>query len=264
MARQKINVCKTKGCELEPIPNSKMCEKHYFPRNEPQNQLLIPDMLQALYNKYRKKDEEREKDGKIHISSINLCMRESVFRRLKPEPMTPRKLKWFTNGSAIHEKAQALLEEFPDKYEKEKEVTLGKNIVAHIDLYNKEKKIPIEAKSLSGAGEEAPKNFHVNQLKMYMALTDADVGVMFYDPLLDFTDEAFSEWTIRMNQSERAKMLQEIETKAELYALAVERKDPSVASHIAYDPEYNWHCSYCTYVAECTEMRTKERSQMFQ
>lgn len=257
VGRVKSTICKTKGCNELPKAGSKHCTKHYFPRNTPEEQLVIPNLLKGLYNKYRKNDEVRAADGLIHISSVNLCMREKVFQNLRPEPLTPRKLKWFSNGTAIHHKVQSLMEEFPGRYKLEMEVKKG-NIVAHIDLYDQELQLPIELKSLSSAGEEAPKNFHVDQLKMYMALTDSERGVVFYDPLLDFSDEGFSEWTIKMTKDERIKLREVIENKAALYALAMNRKDPSIATHINYDPEYNWHCEYCQYAGECADMRAND------
>lgn len=254
--KEKPNICKTKGCVAVPMANCNYCEKHWFPANKPGEQLIIPRLLESQFDYYKKKDEERANDGKIHITSLNLCMREKVFQHLNPKPLRPIQLKWFSNGNAIHHKLQVLISDNPE-FELEKEVTRG-NIVAHIDMYDNKRKFPVEAKSLAQGEIEVPKNFHIDQLKMYMALTDDEIGVMLYDPMLAYGDEPFSEWTVRMTKEERQAKLEEIENKAKLYSLAMERKDPSIASHINYDPEYNWHCDHCIYADTCAEMRAKE------
>lgn len=254
--KQKPNICKTKGCQAVPMADCNYCDKHWFPANKKEEQLIIPTLVKSQMDYYKKKDAERAKDGKIHISSLNLCIREKVFQRLYEEPLTPIKIKWFSTGNAIHHKLQVLGAENPE-YEIEKEVVRG-NIIAHIDMYDNARRIPFEAKSLVQGEIEVPRNFHVDQLKMYMALTDDDRGVLLYDPLLNYSDEPFAEWTIRMTKEERTAKLEEIEAKAKMYAIAMERKDPSIASHIFYDPEYSWHCDKCTYYNECAEMRAKE------
>jgi hypothetical protein len=257
MMKLKPKICKSKGCNVEPMQNCNYCERHWFPANTPEEQLVMPDLVEAQFDYYEEKDEERRKDGKIHISSLNLCIREKVFQHLRPEPLTPIKVKWFSTGNAVHHKLQVLAARKP-QYQIEKPVIRG-NIIAHIDIYDNKRKFPIEAKSLVQAEQEVPRNFHVDQLKMYMAMTDDDIGVLFYDPLLAY-DIPFAEWTIRMTKEERNKKLEEIETKAAIYSLAMARKDPSLAPYIFGDREYDWHCDRCTYYKECEQMRIKERA----
>ena len=256
--KPKLNICKSKGCQSEPLPDLNYCKKHWWPCDKPEDRIVGPLLRKAMLKHYTEKDEQRRKDGLVHVSDINLCMREKVFQHLKPEPLTPIKLKWFSTGNAIHHKLQMLVDQYPE-WVKEYPVR-HKNITAHIDMYNTKLNLPVEAKSMNNAGIEVPKNFHIDQLKMYMALVGADIGVYFIDPLLNFTEDPNAEWTVRMNQNERAELLKVIETKAELYAKAMEEQNPAIASHIAYDPEYNWHCDYCQYATECEKMRTQERA----
>jgi hypothetical protein len=256
MKKEKSNICKSKGCLAVPMANCNYCDKHWFPANKPEEQLIIPKFLDSLYKHYEEKDEERANDGYIHITSLNLCIREKVFQHLNRKPLRPIQLRWFTNGNAIHHKLQSLVKENPE-FEVEKEVKKG-NIIAHIDMYNNKLRFPVEAKSLTSGGEEVPKNFHIDQLKMYMALTDDEIGVMLYDPLLNFTDEPFAEWTVKMTKEERQSMLEQIEVKAQIYASAMEQKNPELAPHINYDPEYSWHCEKCAYANECAVMRARE------
>lgn len=253
--------CKTKGCNVEPMVNCNYCQKHWMPANKKEEQLVIPELVKSQFEYYKKKDEERANDGKIHISTLNLCVREKVFQHLHPQPLRPIQLKWFSNGNAIHDKLQTLALMNPD-YEREKEVIRG-DIIAHIDMYDNKRKFPIEAKSLAQSALEVPKNFHIDQLKMYMALTDDDIGVLLYDPLLAYGDEPFAEWTITMTKQEREDKLKEIDEKAKKYSQAMEKQDPALAPHIAYDTEYNWHCDKCIYYNECMNMNAKAREAVF-
>ena len=254
--KEKPTICKAKGCKDTMMANCNYCEKHWFPCNKPEDQLIIPEFLQSQFDFYKNQDEQRAKDGYIHISSLNLCIRENVFRMIDRKPLRPIQLKWYSTGNAIHHKLQVLVAKNP-QYQIEKPV-IHKNIIAHIDIYDNNRKIPFEAKSLVSGKQEVPKNFHVDQLKMYMALTDDDIGCVLYDPLLDYSDDPFAEWTVRMTKEERVLKLEEMEQKAEIYARAIEFKNAEIAPHINYDPEYNWHCEKCSYADECAAMRAKE------
>ena len=250
--------CKAKNCQELHMVNCNYCEKHWFPAAKPENEVFIPRFVNAQFKYYADKDAERAKDGYIHISSLNLCIREKVYQHLDRRPLTPIKIKWFSTGNAVHHKLQVLAQQDPD-IKIEMPVVMGK-IIAHIDMYDTNLKIPCEAKSLVQPEVEVPKNFHIDQLKMYMAMTGDQFGVCLYDPLMAYKIP-FSEWHVTMTKQELQAKREEIEAKAALYAKAMELKDPYLAPHIGWDSEYNWHCEKCDYATECEVLRTRQRNE---
>lgn len=224
------------------------------------NSKILTELKSALYVEYNK-----EREG-IHVSDILLCSRETVFRRINPSPITDRELGFFTVGRAIHEAVQQLAKYFP-KYEIEKEINYkvdGLTLKAHIDLYDSQNNIPIEAKTvrskrLGKAGEpEEPKPFNVEQLKMYMTLVNADVGFIIYQFLLEYEAFPFKIFEVRMTKEEREKMLEKMIDDSFHLQMNIDQKTPENTRHVFFDENKKWKCQYCRFNQECTQMRNKE------
>jgi CRISPR/Cas system-associated exonuclease Cas4 (RecB family) len=218
------------------------------------NSLLMQELKNSLYTHFN-----QERDG-IHVSDINLCLRETVFRRIKPEPITDREVGFFTVGRAIHDSIQTLAKSNP-KYEIEKEINYeidGITLKAHIDLYDKEKNIPIEAKTARSKEIEEPKPFQVEQLKMYMTLVDANIGYIIYQLLLDYNDFPFRVFEVKMSKEEREQMLQKMLDDAYHLQMNIDQRTPENTRHIFNDETKKWKCSYCKYSQECQQMRNIE------
>lgn len=231
------------------------------------NSKIISELKSSLFVEFNK-----AREG-IHVSDINLCLREVVFRRINPKALDDRDLNVFTSGRSIHDAIQNIAKYYP-KYEVEKEINYDKvdgiTIKAHIDLYDKEENIPIEAKTVRKNrlgtynkitktwSEEEPKPFNVEQLQMYMALTDADIGYIIYQLLLDYDDFPFKIFEVRMSKEERDAMLSKMIEDAFHLQMNIDMRTPENTRHIASDKNKNWKCSYCKYLSECYDMRAKE------
>ncbi len=234
------------------------------------NSPIMQELKNSLFVEYNK-----EREG-VHVSDLNLCLRETVFRRIRPEPLTDRDINVFTSGRAIHEAIQQIAKYFP-KYEVEKEINYdigggGISIKAHIDLYDKENNIPIEAKTVRKNrlgtydrntrkwGPEEPKSFNTEQLMMYMTLCDSDVGYIIYQLLLDYDNFPFKIFEVRMTKQEREQMLDRMTSDAFHLQMNIDNKTPENTKHIFGDKDKGWKCSYCKYVNECIGMRNNESS----
>ena len=242
------------------------------------NSSLMVDLKSSLFTEFN-----REREG-IHISDILICKRETVFRKLKPQALTDRDLNNFTSGRSIHDCIQTIAK-FHKKYQVEKEVVFepAKNeytkdiegipkdfkIMAHIDLFDTVNNIPIEAKTVRKArlgnynkftktwSEEEPKSFNIDQLKYYMALTDASKGYIIYQLLMNFEDYPFKIFEITMSKGERIELLRKMVKDAIEVQKGIDSKDPSIVSHVVGNKELDWKCNYCAYLNECIEMRAK-------
>lgn len=246
------------------------------------NSRILNELKTSLYFEYSK-----ERTG-VHVSDVIYCPRESVFRKLTPIAVTDKELNFFTSGAAIHTSIQTLAKYF-DKYEIEKEIIFepGKHeytkdllceenedeelkILAHVDLWDKERNIPIEAKSTRKArlgiynratktySEEKPKSFNVTQLKIYMSLLGADTGYLLYQLLMNFDSYPFELFEVTMTEDERKTMLRWLTKECLRVVNAVNKKNAILARHVADDKELNWKCDSCKWLNECIEMRNIE------
>jgi CRISPR/Cas system-associated exonuclease Cas4 (RecB family) len=221
---------------------------------------IISDLKSALNCEYN-----QVRDDGIHVSDLNLCLREVVFRKVDPQAITEREIGFFTVGRAIHDSIQTLAKIFPN-YQVEKEINYeidGITIKAHIDLYDKKQNIPIEVKTvrkkrLVENGPEEPKPFNTEQLKMYMTLTDADKGFIVYQLLLDYSDSPFRVFEITMSKEERQEMLENMVTDAFHLQMNLDNKTPENTKHVFNNPDKSWKCSYCKYSESCQQMRSEE------
>ena len=215
-------------------------------------QMMDPDLLteltNALFAEYSK-----PRDG-IHISDMLLCPRKTVFQKLQPIPLKMKELNFFTSGRAIHEALQRLALAYPNKYDIEKEVTYH-GCTGHVDIYDRVSNIPVEAKSMRKAKVDRPKDFHVEQIKSYMAILGADNGFILYQLLLHFDETPFVVFPITMTARQREIQLQYIDSDIERFKASINNGDPSLSRHIANDARYNWLCNDCKYYSQCESMR---------
>ena len=214
---------------------------------------LLYDSLYEEYNKER---------SDIHVSDLTLCPRESCFRRLDPKPLTNTDLNFFTSGKAIHEALQSLIKKFPDRFEKEKEIKFN-GIEGHIDIFDKQYHVPIEAKSARVKTMTEPKAHYITQLEAYMAITGADTGVILVQCLLNYNQDPFVEFEHTMTAQQRNQKLHELNQDAIMLKTANVSQDPSIVRHIAYNNDLNWKCRYCRYLKPCEEMRITENAVKF-
>lgn len=216
---------------------------------------LIEELSAALFTEYNK-----PRDG-IHISDLLLCPRKTVFQKLEPQPLTMRELNFFSSGRAIHEALQQLALMYPDKYEKEKEVSY-QDCVGHVDIYDKINNIPVEAKSMRKAKVDRPKDFHVEQIRSYMAILGSSKGIILYQLLLHFDETPFVAFDVTMTARDREVQLQYINSDIERFKASLINGDPSLSRHIAKDARYNWLCDSCQFYKSCESMRAKAGEQI--
>src|ERR1041385_4684180 len=157
---------------------------------------ILGTLYEALYEEYG-----QERDG-VHVSDLIYCPRKTCFQKLEPLPITNIQLNFFTSGKAIHGALQSLLKKYPDRFEIEKEVWYN-DLVAHIDIFDRETGVPIEAKSARIKNIEKPKPHNLKQLEAYMAMTDSDKGIILYQCLMHFEDKPFVEFEHTMTRAQR-------------------------------------------------------------
>lgn len=217
--------------------------------------MILEVLYDSLYSKYNE-----NRDG-IHVSDITLCPRETCFRKLQPKPLTNTDLNFFTSGRAIHEALQSLIDKYPDRFEIEKPINY-RGIEGHIDIFDNENNIPIEAKSARVKTMDKPKEHYIRQLEAYMAITGAKKGIILVQCLLNYEEKPFIEFEHTMTAAQRKKVLKQLNEDATILKVGIAEEDPSMVRHIAYDNELNWKCRFCTYKTPCEEMRrevTKEK-----
>lgn len=195
--------------------------------------------------------------GGVHISDLVYCMRKQIFRKIKPTPITDTELNNFSSGRGIHGALESLAKTYPERYELEKEVWLDK-IVAHIDIFDKVGKFPIEAKTYRVFPNNIPKHeppaSQIQQLKYYMVMTDSKVGVLLGQYINKFDGFPFFEKIVRMSQPEMNIERERLITAAKKYAELLISLKPENAPHVMGNPHYSHLCKYCPYYAECSQM----------
>jgi CRISPR/Cas system-associated exonuclease Cas4 (RecB family) len=238
----------------------------------------LTEALDKLYNQRRQG---------IHVSDVTMCPRKAIFRRLNPSKTTPTELNFFTLGKSLHQAAQDLTEVFP-QYTQEMEVWLTKkgqtefvyskkedfddeedyreylqmrgidpdnDLVAHIDLYNKQENIPIEMKGIRKASIDAPKDFHIQQLKYYMAMTNSNHGIILYQLLMHYKDKPFKEFYVSMTDKQLAEERRTLIQEAKSFGNALRLNNPKLARNVLEDENLNWLCDRCQFLKQCQEWR---------
>lgn len=207
---------------------------------------------------------EKDERSGIHVSDLTMCIRKTILRKMNPTPITPRELNFFTSGRAIHDAIQTIAKVNEGMFEIEKEVSLHMGdstgiIQGHVDLYDIKNNVPIECKSSRTKEMKTPKKFHVDQLKYYMAMLDADNGKLFYQCLMHFDDHPFFEFEITMDKDERVAKLELMKALGDVYKRNLDAKTPFNVAGVMDDPDLNWLCKSCPYLEQCK--KDKEEKQ---
>lgn len=217
--------------------------------------MYLEQLLTSLYEKFN----GDERSG-IHVSDLTLCPRKSVWRKLNPEPCTPRDLNFFSSGRSIHDSIQTLANHNKKKFEIEKELS-WEGISGHVDLVDTENNIPIECKSARVKTMDVVKPHYVSQLKAYMAILGSKTGVVLVQLLMHFDDKSFVEFEITMDEEEMNTTKQKLLLDKEFYLMALEKKDPMLARGVTKDKDLDWLCRNCPHYADCLKNDIKEEKK---
>lgn len=140
---------------------------------------VLPVLREALYQFYNKMREG------IHVSDLTGCIRKSVFKQLQPLPVSDDEINNFATGRGIHGAIEALVNQFPERFEDEKEIHFesdGIKVQAHIDVFDNLHHMPIELKTRKTLPEYIQEDkiraSERQQLRWYMALTGSQRGVL--------------------------------------------------------------------------------------
>ena len=178
-----------------------------------------------------------------HVSDLLYCIREQVFRKLEPKPITDRELSSFAFGEGAHLAVQRLATTGVSLAEKE--VVLD-GVIGTIDLFDS---VPIEIKTVRSK-DDSVRSFHITQLKYYMTMVNSNVGVLFYLMVNDFYNP-FRFRTLTLSTEELGNIKEEIKERADKFNLAMASKNAFLAPHIKKDKSLVWKCSYCKYRQPC-------------
>lgn len=214
---------------------------------------LLYDALRELYDKPR---------TGVHVSDL-LCPRESLFRKVKPKPITNLELGFYLLGRGLHDAAQALVKKDPE-FEIESEVYFDKELEAHIDLYWKARNIPIELKTARVSNMDEPKPHYLDQLHAYMAMTNAETGIIVVFMITHYQnklnkDTPLKEWEIKMTPEHREAKRAWLVKEQNDYRKALDAGDPSLARTILLDEALNWKCNSCKYKVECQDIEAAKK-----
>ncbi len=192
-----------------------------------------------------------------------LCPLKTWFSKKQPLPKTARELNYFSSGLGIHDALQSLLMSDPKRFKKEKAVKYG-DVEGHIDLYDQINHVPIEIKSVRKESAAEPINYHVIQLKCYMAVLDVDFGILLYQLMLHKDETPFVEHKIRTTAEERYQILHTLDVRSKLLQEALKSGDPKDLPHLGGNEEYDWLCNFCPYISPCSDMRWDRIAKEFE
>lgn len=183
-----------------------------------------------------------------------LCTLKTFYNKKYKYPPTARELNYFSSGLGIHEAIQTLAQSDKKRFKKEKSVRYNK-VEGHIDLYDQINKVPIEIKSIRKESSSEPMDYHIIQLKCYIAILGCDYGLLLYQLMLHKGDQPFVEYPIHTTYQERVRILHELDVRSTLLEEALKSGDPTNLPHIGKDENYEWMCNFCPHVMPCIEMR---------
>ena len=208
----------------------------------------IVRMQEAMEEWYSK-----PRDGQ-HVTDVVMCPRQRVYREIDRIPIDAKAVSIYSAGKAIHEAIQWLFLSDKRTFEREKYLEF-EDIQGSVDIYDRRRNIPLEFKTTRASDIKEPKDFHVEQLKYYMSILDAEQGYMIYQLLMHFGNSPFKAFRIKMNAEER--MNQRLKLVREINSLkrAMVATDPSLARSVDKDPSLNWLCKDCPYLADCKKIQ---------
>jgi CRISPR/Cas system-associated exonuclease Cas4 (RecB family) len=189
-----------------------------------------------------------------HITDFVMCPREKVFRVVDRRPIGAKNVGIYSVGKAMHEATQLLFKSDKRMFEIEKYVELEDTdlyIQGSVDIYDRRRNVPLEFKTTRAADIKGPKSFHVEQIKSYMSLLEADQGYIIYQLLMHFGEMPLRYFKITMDAQQRQAQRDKLVNEARSLKKAMEAEDPSLARSINNDPSLNWMCKDCPYSVEC-------------
>lgn len=209
---------------------------------------ILPILREALYNKFS------GARGGIHVSDLVTCTLKAYYGKTNPQKPTNKQINYFSSGNGIHDAVQSLVMTDPLRFRKEKSVRY-KDVEGHVDIWDSINRVPIELKSMRIADSKEPLDYHMAQLKCYMAILDCDYGILLYQMLLHRNEEPFVEYKVRADRKERSKILKTLSERSDLLQQALKDNDPWDLPHIGMNPSYDWLCTTCSFYDECFPMR---------
>jgi CRISPR/Cas system-associated exonuclease Cas4 (RecB family) len=208
----------------------------------------IARMMEAMEQWYSK-----PRDGQ-HVTDVVMCPRQRVYREIDRLPINAKTVSIYSSGKAIHEAIQLLFRSDKRTYEIERYVE-HEDIQGSVDIYDRRRNTPLEFKTTRASDINEPKNFHVEQLKYYMSMLDAEQGYIIYQLLMHFGNKPFKAFRITMNAKERNEQRDKLVKEITFLKRALEARDPSLARSVDKDPSLNWLCKDCPYLMKCQEIQ---------
>jgi len=194
----------------------------------------------------------------LHGSDILYCMRQAVKGKLEKSPgLSDTESFYFFRGEAIH----LALEKIFGDYDKKRfltEQTFARNDMTFTpDVIDIKKNRIIEIKTTDTNLLDKPWSSNKLQLKRYMAVTGIPSGIIIY-LLLRNPAKPYLYFEYFMLDSERDKVLADIDQQVEQEKRAINEKNPDLAWDIIENPFENWKCyspknpaNACPYLEEC-------------
>jgi CRISPR/Cas system-associated exonuclease Cas4 (RecB family) len=189
-----------------------------------------------------------------HVTDVVMCPRQRVYREIDRLPIDAKTVGIYSAGKAIHEAIQLLFMSDKRTFEREKYIEY-EDIQGSVDVYDRRRNIPLEFKTTRASDIKEPKSFHVEQLKYYMSILDAEQGYMLYQLLMHFGDTPFKAFKITMNALERRNQRKKLVTEINSLKKAIEKGNPSMARSVEKDPSLNWLCKDCPYLTDCKKIQ---------
>ncbi len=211
-----------------------------------QDKTIETRVLERLHMEYSK-----QREG-VHVSDLVLCMRQVVFRRIRPVSPTVKQLGYFLDGARRHEALQSLYGE--GVVEKKGEF---EGVQYSIDIYDG---FPIEFKTTRA---RAAVNEHwIRQLIYYMLATGSKTGILQVQRIMPSKDEnesLFPAYLVQLDEEQFQYWLSDFVQRRDLFSNATLLKEPSLVPIYRGDGE--WVCRECPYRRECNEIEDGNSGQ---
>ena len=178
---------------------------------------------------YKDRIEDLKSEDVIYVTDLVYCPLKRLFRVRYPE-LTFSFEPYYVVGEAIHRGIQSILLEKGFEVEKEIEKTVeveGKKyrVKGRMDAYSPQ--LVVEIKT-GRSGQNIPYEHHVMQLKIYLAMTGVDKGLLFYA-----TSDRVSEYYVYRDDGLDLENLVEKHLKLERV------------------PMWDWECRLCVFSKLC-------------
>jgi hypothetical protein len=181
----------------------------------------------------------------VHVSDLTLCLRQSLYRKLRPIPPTQKQIGYFLDGSRRHQALQNLYGE--GVVEKKGEF---EGVEYSIDIYDG---FPIEFKTTRA--KTAINDHWVRQLVYYMLATGSRKGILQVQRIMPSKSNGqnlFPAYLIQLDEKQAQDWLEDFIHRRDLFVNALQLREPSLVP--IYRGENDWVCRECPYRIECDEI----------